>query len=103
MLFRFLSGRWRWVVPDRMMCVMDSVIFDLEVDFMDMQLDRRLWTRLVDARPGFTPVAGTYVTVGNEDADCAVARILSTDADGRIELEVLRGPVEAHADLLATG
>ena len=77
---------------------MDSVIFDLEVDFMDMRADRRLWTRLADARPGFAPVAA-----GNDDADCAVARILSTDAEGRIELEVLRGPVEEHANLLATG
>jgi hypothetical protein len=82
---------------------MDSAIFDLEVDFMDMRADRRLWTRLADARPGFAAVAGAYVTVGNDDADCAVARILSTDAEGRIELEVLRGPVEAHANLLATG
>jgi hypothetical protein len=82
---------------------MDAVSFDLEVDFMDMRADRRLWTRLVDARPGFTPVPGAYVTVGNEDADCAVARILSADPDGRIELEVLRGPLEMHAKLLATG
>ncbi len=82
---------------------MDSASYDLAVDFMDMRADRRLWTRLVDARPGFVPIPGSYVTVGTEDADCAVARILSADAEGRIELEVLRGPVESHADLFATG
>lgn len=76
--------------------------YDLAVDFMDMTADRRVWTRLVDARPGFAPVAGGYVTVGSEDADPAVARILSVDDEGRIELEVLRGPVEAHRALLAS-
>ena len=30
---------------------------DLAVDFMDMTSDRRLWTRLQDARPGFVPIA----------------------------------------------
>jgi hypothetical protein len=76
--------------------------YDLAVDFMDMTVDRRLWTRLVDARQGFVPIAGRHVVVGCEDADPAVARILSVDAEGRIELEVLRGPVEAHRGLLAS-
>ena len=76
--------------------------FDIAVDFMDMSADRRLWTRLVDARPGFVPVAGRHVVVGGEGADFAVARILSVDAEGRIELEVLRGPVAAHRDLLVS-
>lgn len=76
--------------------------YDLAVDFMDMTNDRRLWTRLVDARVGFVPVAGRYVVVGCEDADSAVARILSVDAEGRIELEVLRGAAESHLDLLTS-
>lgn len=76
--------------------------YDLGVDFMDMTVDRRLWTRLVDARAGFVPIAGRYVVVGCDDADPAVARIMSVDAEGRIELEVLRGPVETHRGLLAS-
>ncbi len=69
---------------------------------MDMTTGRRLWTRVEDARPGFVPVAGQYVTVGCEDADTAVARVLSVNADGDIELEVLPGDVGSHRDLLAS-
>ena len=74
---------------------------DLEVDFMDMRDGGRLWARVEDARPGFVPVAGRYLTVGCEDAEPAVARVLSVNADGDIELEVLPGDVGSHRDLLA--
>jgi len=39
--------------------------------------------------------------VGCEDAEPAVAKVLSVNADGDIELEVLPGTVESHRDLLA--
>jgi hypothetical protein len=74
---------------------------DLAVDFMDMTADRRLLSRLVDARPGFHPVVGAYVVVGDEGAVPRVAKILSIDDDGIIDLEVLPGSVESHRDLLA--
>jgi hypothetical protein len=76
--------------------------YDIAVDFMDMTDDRRLWTRVVDARPGFVAIAGEFVLAGCDDADPAVARILSVDAEGRIELEILRGSVESHRHLLAS-
>ena len=72
------------------------------VDFMDMTNDRRLWTRLKDARPGFVPIAGRYVVIGSDDADPAVAKILSVNADGHIELQVLPGTVDPHRDLLTS-
>lgn len=74
--------------------------YDLAVDFMDMTGDRRLWTRIEDAKPGLVPVAGHYVVVGCEDADPAVAQILSVDIDGNIELEILPGTAESHRDLV---
>ncbi len=74
---------------------------DLIVDFMDMTDDRYLVTRLADARPGYESVVGAYAVVGDDGADPRVARILSIDADGIIELEVLPGPLEQHRDLLA--
>ncbi len=80
---------------------MASTEIDLEVDFMDMTNSRRLWARLEDARPGFVPVAGRHVTVGCDDAEPAVAKVLSVNADGDIELEVLPGTLESHKDLLA--
>ena len=76
--------------------------YDIAVDFMDMTKDCHLWTRLADARVGFVPIAGRYVTIGCEDADSAVARILSVDAEGRIEVEVLAGPAASHQGLLAS-
>lgn len=75
--------------------------YDLAVDFMDMTDDRRLLTRLVDARPGFVPTVGGYALVGDEDADPAVARVVAIDGDGIVELEVLPGPVDVHRELLA--
>jgi NADPH-dependent ferric siderophore reductase len=74
--------------------------YDLAVDFMDMTNDRRLWTRLQDARAGFVPIAGRHVIVGDEDAVPAVARVLFVDAEGHVELEVLPGSVDSHRDLL---
>lgn len=73
---------------------------DLLVDFMDMTDDRHLLSRLVDARSGYEPVVGSYAVVGDDGADPKVARVLSVDGDGIIDLEVLPGPVEAHRELL---
>lgn len=74
---------------------------DLAVDFMDMTDDRHLITRVVDARPGYEPVVGAHAVVGDEGADPRVARILSIDQDGIIELEVLAGSVDSHGDRVA--
>jgi hypothetical protein len=76
--------------------------FDLAVDFMDMSEDRRLWTRATDAATDVELAPGRYVIVGDDDADPRVARIVSVDLDGNIELEVLRGSVESHVSLLTT-
>lgn len=75
--------------------------YDLWVDFMRMRNDGRLRTRLRRARPGFVPIAGSYVVMGCEDADPAVAKILSVDAAGAIEVQVLPGRVEDHRHLLS--
>lgn len=76
--------------------------YDIAVDFMDMRNDGRLWTRMSDVRPGFVPIAGHYAIVGGEDADPAVARIISVDIEGGIQLQVLDGSVEEHRHLLTT-
>lgn len=74
--------------------------YDLAVDFMDMSDDRRLWTRTIDALTDIEFTAGRHVIVGDDGADPKVARILSVDPDGNVELEVLQGGVESHHDLL---
>jgi hypothetical protein len=65
-----------------------------------MRDDGRLRTRQRHARPGYVPVAGSYVIVGCEDAESAVARVLSIEPDGAIELQVLPGNVDDHRELL---
>ncbi|MFN8104191.1 MAG: hypothetical protein U0U69_06990 [Acidimicrobiia bacterium] len=74
--------------------------FEIAVDFMDMTDDRHLWARAADARAGVQIAVGRHVVVGDDDADPKVARIVTIDADENIELEVLPGSVESHADLL---
>jgi len=76
--------------------------YDIWVDFMSMMDDRRIWTRLADARGGFVPIAGQYVVVGCEDAFPAVARIITVDIEQGIQLEVLDGNVDEHRHLLAS-
>ncbi len=76
--------------------------YDVAVDFMDMTNDRRLFARLKDARPAAVVPVGGYLVVGCEDADPAVARVLSIDPDRVIKLEVLRGPVESHSALVSS-
>jgi hypothetical protein len=68
--------------------------YDIWVDFMTMRNDGRIWTRMSDVRTGFVPVAGQYAVVGCEDADPAVAQIVSVDIEEGIHLRVLEGSVE---------
>jgi len=75
---------------------------DLWVDFQRMQDNGRLLARARNARPGLTLVAGMHLVVGCEDAEPAVARVLTVTADGSVELQVLDGPVDLHRNLLAT-
>jgi hypothetical protein len=75
--------------------------YDIAVDFMDMTDDRRLWVRAEDVRAGLVAEVGRHAIVGDDDADPRVARIVDISCDGNLLLEVLRGPLEAHRDVLA--
>lgn len=79
-----------------------ETVADLNVDFMRLSSDRRLLTRVVDARPGYQPQVGTYAVVSDDDAEPMVAHILSIDERGIIELEVLDGPLDTHRHLLGS-
>ena len=74
--------------------------YDVAIDYMDMTDDRHLWVRPADVRRGLKPTVGSHVVVGQEDADPSVARVVAIDDDGFVELEILKGPVAAHRDLL---
>ena len=74
--------------------------YDLWVDFTRMLDDGRVRTNLRHALPDFVPVAGHHASVGCEEADPAVAMILSVDAEAAIEVQVLPGTVEDNRSLL---
>jgi hypothetical protein len=74
--------------------------YDIWVDFQRMLDDGRLLARTRNARPGFTVTPGAYVLVGCEDAEAAVAHVLTVSADGSVELQVLPGPADEHLALL---
>lgn len=76
--------------------------YDIWVDFTRMLNDGRVWSHLDDARPGFVPVAGQYAVVGCEDADPAVAQIITVDIEEGIQFRVLPGSVDDHRHLLTT-
>lgn len=76
--------------------------YDIWVDFTRMLNDGRVWSLLDDARPGFVPIAGQYAVVGCEDADPAVAQIITVDIEEGIQVRVLPGSVDEHRHLLTT-
>lgn len=75
---------------------------DVAVDFMAMTNDDRLWVRATDVRSAFAVEVGCQVVVGDDDADPRVARVVSFDDEGNVELQVLSGSVESHAELLTS-
>lgn len=74
--------------------------WDLWVDFMRTDGDGLTHASSRNASPGVTLEVGEHIVVGNEDADPAVARVVSVDDDGVVFVAVLPGPVEAHSSLL---
>lgn len=75
--------------------------WDLWVDYLRTDGDRLTHTSTRNARPGVPLRGGSHLIVGNEDADPAVARVVSVDEDGVVLVAVLPGPVDAHRDLLS--
>ena len=64
-----------------------------------MQDDGRLLARTRNARAGLTVTAGMHLLVGCEDAEPAVAQVVSVAANGSIELRVLPGAATDHPAL----
>ena len=74
--------------------------WDLWVDFHIVDNDGLTCASTRDARPGVDLHPGGYVVVGNEDADAAVAQVVSIGESGLVLLRVLPGQAEAHLALL---
>ena len=73
--------------------------WDLWVDFMRTDGDGLTHASARNVTPGVPLEVGSHVVVGNEDAESAVARVVSID-DSVVIVAVLPGPVSAHESLL---
>jgi hypothetical protein len=73
--------------------------WDLWVDFLRTDGDGLTHASLRYARPGPRIQPGQHILVGNEEADLAVAEVVSIDGIV-ILVAVLPGPATDHLDLL---
>lgn len=53
-----------------------------------------------DLKPGVDRIVGSYLVVGHEEADPAVAQVVSVDARGMVLVRDLPGPAEDHLHLV---
>ena len=74
--------------------------WDLWVDFHRVDADGLTHTHVDDLTAGVESRTGDYLVVGDEDADPAVAQVVSIAADGVILVHVLPGHADLHRELL---
>lgn len=73
--------------------------WDLWVDYHRTDGAGLTHTHLEDVENHIEIVPGAYVVVGNEEADPAVAEVVSVEPDGLVLVRVLPGPAEEHRHL----
>ena len=76
-------------------------MWQLWVDFHRVDRDGLTHAHVDDLAEGVTPSPGAYLIVGDDDADPAVAEVVSIESDGVILLRVLPGHADVHRSLLA--
>lgn len=76
---------------------MGVVTWDLWVDYHRTDVAGLTHTNVRNARPGVALQQGTLVVVGNEDADPAMAEVVTVEPGGLVLVRVLPGPVEETA------
>lgn len=77
--------------------------WDLWVDYHRTDGAGLTHTSLRNAEPGITVEVGHFLVVGNEEAEPAVAEVVSVDDRGVVLVRVLPGPAEDHLHLLQSG
>ncbi len=76
--------------------------WDLWVDFHRVDADGLTHAHVDDLTAGVESHTGDYLVVGDEDADPAVAQVVSVAADGVILVCVFPGHADLHRELLGT-
>lgn len=74
--------------------------WDLWVDYHRTDGDGLTHAITEHLKPGVDLIVGSYLVVGNEEADPAVAQVVSVDARGIVLVRVLPGPAEEHLHLV---
>ena len=74
--------------------------WDVWVDYHRRDGDGLTHASLKDLERPIDLRVGGYIVVGNEEADSAVAEVVSIDDRGILLLRVLPGPADDHRDLL---
>ena len=73
--------------------------YDLWIDYHREDAEGLTHASVKDLSPGVELVPGSYVVVGNEEADPAVAKVVTVEHDGVVLVRVLPGPAEEHLHL----
>jgi hypothetical protein len=74
--------------------------WELWVDYHRIDADGLTHAHQRNTVAGARIEPGTHVVVGNEDADPAVALVVSVEQNGAVLLRILPGPAEAHLALI---
>lgn len=82
---------------------METVTYDLWIDFQSKESNGVTPTLARFARPGVELRPGAYVTVGSDDSEVAVGEVVDVQENGVVMARVLPGPAEAHLDLVTPG
>lgn len=77
--------------------------WDLWVDYHRTDGDGLTHTNVRRAEQGVELRIGDLLVVGNQEADPAVAEVVSVDIEGVVLVRVLPGPVEDHLHLIRHG
>jgi len=79
---------------------MDFMTWDLWVDYHRTDGAGLSHTHVRNVEPGVALDPGKYLVVGNEEADPAVAEVVSVAANGVVLVRVLPGSAEQHLHLV---
>lgn len=80
---------------------MVTMKWDLWVDYMTTDEQGLTHTNVEACEPGVVLRPGTFLVVGDEDADLAVAEVVTVREEGTVLVRVLPGPLEEFIHLVS--
>jgi hypothetical protein len=80
-----------------------ALAWDLWVDYHRRDSEGLTHTHLRHIETDVEVTPGSFIVVGNEEADPAVAEVVAVEPDGLVLVRVLPGPAEDHLHLTRHG